>query len=52
MTREYIEPPDVEPICPYCGLQLNVFGHCRQCTEERWRDESDERAVAHWKGDE
>lgn len=50
LSFENIEPPDVEPICPRCGLTLNVFGHCRQCDMENQYEADEEQGLDRWKG--
>lgn len=44
-------PPDVEPVCPDCGMQLNAAGECRNCRAINNYEAYDEKALAMWKGE-
>ena len=44
-----IEPPDVEPFCPDCGMPLNAAGECRNCRAINNYEAYDEKSIATWK---
>ena len=48
---ENIEPPDVEPFCPDCGMPLNAAGECRNCRAINNYEAYDEKSIATWKGE-
>lgn len=49
MRSENIEPPDVEPVCPDCGMRLNAAGECRNCRAINNYEAYDEKSIAIWK---